>query len=113
MGSSVSFAQNKELLYDFVEVPQALMLNPGMQTSFDWHAGIPMLSGIAVQGATSGLSVNDIFANDGLDINDKVRNRAVYGMDIRDDITGLYQIEILNGGFRGRNRPENYFSFGI
>ncbi len=113
LGCSLSFAQNKELLYDFVEVPQALMLNPGMQTSFNWHAGVPMLSGIAVQGATSGLSVNDIFANDGLDINDKVRDRAVYGMDIRDDITGLYQVEILNGGFRGRNRPENYFSFGI
>ena len=27
-------AQNKQLLYDFTEVPRALMLNPGMGTDF-------------------------------------------------------------------------------
>ncbi len=105
-------AQNKQILYDFVEIPQALMLNPGMQTSYNWHAGIPLLSGVAVQAATSGLSVNDIFANDGLDINDKVRDRAVLGLDKSDDVTGTYQIEILSGGFRNKNRPQDYYSFG-
>ena len=106
-------AQNKQILYDFLEIPQAMLLNPGMKTHYKWHAGVPLLSGISVQAATSGLSVNDIFANDGLDINDKVRDRAVFGMDIRDDVTGYYQVEILSGGFRGKNRPENYFSFGV
>ncbi len=67
-----SFAQNKQVLYDFNEVPQALLLNPGLETSYDWYAGIPMLSGISVQAGTSGISVDDIFADDGLDINDKV-----------------------------------------
>lgn len=112
-GLNPSIAQNKQILYDFLEIPQALMLNPGMKTHYNWHAGLPLLSGISAQAATSGLAVNDIFANDGLDINDKVRDRAVYGMDIRDDITGVYQIEVISGGFRGRNRPENYFSFGL
>ena len=106
-------AQNKQILYDFIEVPQALMLNPGMQTSYQWHAGIPLLSGIAVQGATSGISVNDIFANDGLDINDKVRDRAINGLSKRDDVNGTYQIEVFSGGFRLKNHPESYISFGM
>ena len=106
-------AQNKQLLYDFQEIPQSLMLNPGMQTPYDWHAGIPFLSGFSFQAGTSGISVNDIFANDGLDINDKVRQRAINGLSIRDEISGVYQIEVLYGGFRGRNNPDNYFSFGI
>ena len=106
-------AQNRQVLYDFIEIPQALMLNPGMQTSYKWHAGVPLLSGIAVQGATSGISVNDIFANDGLDINDKVRNRAVNALSKRDDINGTYQVEVFSGGFRLKNQPENYISFGL
>ncbi len=107
------YAQNKQLLYDFQEIPQSLMLNPGMQTPYQWHAGIPLLSGVAFQAGTSGLSVDDIFANDGLDINDKVRDRAVSGLSIRDEISGVYQIEVFYGGFRGKNNPDNYFSFGL
>ena len=113
LGNFVVLAQNKQLLYDFQEIPQALLLNPGMQTAYKWHAGIPLLSGIAFQAGTSGISVNDIFANDGLDINDKVRDRAINGLSIRDEISGVYQIEVFYGGFRGRDRPENYFSFGM
>ena len=112
LGANSASAQHRQILYDFLEIPQAIMLNPGMKTHYKWHAGIPLLSGISVQGATSGLAVNDIFANDGLDINDKVRDRAVFGMDTRDDVTGVYQIEVFSGGFRGKNRPENYFTFG-
>ena len=111
--SLVCRAQNKQLLYDFVEIPQALMLNPGMETGYDWYAGIPLLSGIHTQAGTSGLSVNDIFADDGLDINDKVRDRAVFGLDIRDNQSITGQIEILSGGFRSRKRPQDFYSFGI
>ncbi|MCX2720699.1 DUF5723 family protein [Lentiprolixibacter aurantiacus] len=100
-------------MYDFVEIPQALMLNPGMETGYDWYAGIPGLSGIYAQGATSGLSVDDIFADDGLDINDKVRNRAVFGLGIRDNQSLTGQIEVLSGGFRSRKRPQDFYSFGI
>lgn len=110
---SIALAQNKQLLYDFVEVPQALMLNPGMETSYDWYAGVPMLSGVSGDGGTSGLSVNDIFADDGLDINDKVRDRAVFGLSPRDNQSFTSQIEAFSGGFRGRNRPQDFYSFGI
>jgi len=105
-------AQNKQLLYDFTEIPQALLLNPGMETDFDWYAGIPALSGISFQAASSGISVNDLFADDGLDFNDKVRDRAINGMSIRDELSGTYQLELLNGGFRGKD-PSIFYSFGL
>jgi len=105
-------AQNKQLLYDFTEIPQALMLNPGMETDFNWYAGIPVLSGISVQAGSSGISVNDLFANDGLDFNDKVRDRAINGLTVRDELSGTFELEILNGGFRGRD-PNVFYSFGL
>ncbi|MBD0778193.1 hypothetical protein HPE56_10340 [Maribacter sp. ANRC-HE7] len=105
-------AQNKQLLYDFTEVPQALMINPGMETDFSWYAGIPALSGISFQAGSSGISVNDIFADDGLNINDKVRDRAIYGMSVQDELSGTYQVEIFNGGFRGKD-PSVFYSFGL
>ncbi|MFK5973258.1 MAG: DUF5723 family protein [Flavobacteriaceae bacterium] len=106
------FGQNKQLLYDFIEIPQSLMINPGANVDFKWYSGIPMLSGISFQGGSSGISVNDIFAADGLDINDKIRARAINGMSIRDELSGTYQIELLNGGYRGKNVNE-FYSFGI
>lgn len=109
--TSPLLAQNKQVLYDFTEVPQSLMLNPGIETDFQWHAGIPLLSGISGYGGSNGISVNDIFADDGLDINDKVRDRMVYGLSARDEFSQNLQIELLNGGFRGFN-PDIFYSFG-
>ena len=113
LASSVTWSQNKQLLYDFNDIPQALLLNPGMETSFDWFAGVPLLSGVSLHAGTSGISVNDIFADDGLDINDKVRNRAVYGLGTRDNQSFTSQVEVFSGGFRGKNNPQNFYSFGI
>jgi len=107
-----AYAQNKQLLYDFTEIPQALMINPGMETDFNWYAGIPVLSGISVQAGSNGISVNDLFANDGLDFNTKVRDRAINGMSIRDELSGTFQLEIISGGFRGQD-PNVFYSFGL
>lgn len=113
MGILTGAAQNKEVLYDYNEIPQALLLNPGMQTNFEWYAGIPGLSGISFQAGTSGVSVHDLFADDGLGFDFKVRDRVIYGMSIRDEVSTSYQVELISGGFRGRNRRENFYSFGI
>ena len=83
-----------------------------MSADFQWYAGIPALSGISFQAGSSGLTVNDLFADDGVDFNVKVRERAIYGMNTRDELSSTYQVELLNGGFRGRNR-DNFYSFGI
>lgn len=106
-------AQNRALLYDFTEIPQALLLNPGARNSHAWYAGVPMVSGISVNAASSGITVNDLFANDGLDFNQKVRERAVYGLSARDDISAHVQFEVLSGGFRDRNREDTFYSFGL
>ncbi|MCW5516772.1 DUF5723 family protein [Muriicola sp. Z0-33] len=113
MGSASLYAQNKQVLYDFTEIPQALLLNPGMQTDYQWYAGLPALSGISIQAGSSGLTVHDIFADDGVDINEKIRQKAIFGMGITDELSGTHQIDLLNGGFRGKKRPSDFYSFGI
>ncbi|MEH6678948.1 MAG: DUF5723 family protein [Sediminicola sp.] len=112
-GCILTHSQNKQLLYDFNEIPQSLMVNPGVETSFQWYAGIPFLSGISLQAASSGISVHDIFADDGIDINVKIREKAIYGMDTRDELSGTYQVELLSGGYRSKDRPNDFYSFGI
>ncbi|MGB7393924.1 MAG: DUF5723 family protein [Pricia sp.] len=104
--------QNKQLLYDFVEIPQAGMVNPGVESDFQWYAGLPTLSGVMLQAGSSGISVDDIFADDGLSINDKIRDRAVFGMNPRDELSGTFQLEFLNFGFRGRE-PDVFYSGGM
>lgn len=113
LGSASIFAQNKELLYNFNEIPQSLMVNPGVKTSQKWHAGIPFVSGLAFQGATSGVTVNDLFANDGIDFTTKVQERLLGVMGKKDDFSTTSQIEGITVGFRGKNRPDDYYSFGI
>lgn len=113
MGVGYLYGQNKQILYDFYEIPQSLMLNPGVKTSEKWHAGIPVLSGLSLQAGTSGVTVNDLFANDGIDFTTKVRERVLDAMTRRDDFSSTVQIELLNIGFRGRNRPDDYYSFGM
>ena len=104
--------QNKQLLYDFTEIPQAGMINPGMETDFQWYSGVPTVSGLMLQAGSSGISVNDIFADDGVPIDDKIRERAIFGMKPTDELSGTFQIEFLNFGFRGKN-PDNFYSAGM
>ena len=113
LGMGLVSAQNRQLLYDFYEIPQSLLLNPGVKTPYKWHAGIPVLSGIALQAGTSGITVNDLFGNDGLNFTDKVRDRVVNGLSQRDEFGGSGQIELFYGGFRTANRPNTYYSFGM
>ena len=112
-GLSMSHAQNRELLYDFSDIPQSLMLNPGGTAHYEWYAGIPFLSGMGFNVGSSGITAQDLFANDGVDINEKFREKALFGMKPSDDLSGTYQIELISGGFRGRNRPDNFYTFGL
>nr|WP_299343332.1 DUF5723 family protein [Allomuricauda sp.] len=106
-------SQNKQLLYDFYEIPQSLMVNPGVNAQERWHVGVPVISGLSLQAATSGVTVNDLFANDGIDFNVKVRERVLDAMGRRDDFSTTTQIEVISFGYRGRNRPDDYYSFGM
>lgn len=107
-----SLAQNKQLLYDFYEIPQSIMVNPGVQMPYKWAVGIPALSGIHLQAGSSGIAAGDLFANDGIDFNQKFREQVVQGLNKRDEFGGSGTIEILHIGFRRKNKPEDYISFG-
>lgn len=105
--------QHRPLLYDFTEIPQSLLLNPGADHGSQWYAGVPLLSGVSVRAGSSGITVQDLFADDGLDINDKIRERAVNGMRPGDEFSATVQMELLSGGFRGKRRPDDFYSFGV
>ena len=112
-GTVLSYAQNKQLLYDFYEIPQSLILNPGVKTPYKWHTGVPLLSGFSLQAGTSGITVNDLFANDGIDFTTKFRDKVVNGMRKNDELGGSSTIEVFNVGYRRANRPSDYISFGM
>ncbi len=107
-------AQNKQLLYNFTDIPQSLLLNPGAEVNFQWHIGIPLLSQIHLNAGASGTSVYDLFADNGIDFNEKLR-RVVYSMDKNDFFVVNQQLEIFSGGFAiGPSYKKNkYLSFGL
>lgn len=112
--SNVLIAQNKQLLYGFSEIPQSLLLNPGAKVKNDWYFGIPLLSHVHFNGGTSGSTVYDFFANDGVDFNIKFRD-AVNNMDANDFYSFNQQLELFSGGFTVGNPYEKnqYISFGM
>ena len=74
LGLSVVVCQNKQLLYNWEVTPQTLLLNPGSLVTSQFHAGVPLASGFHFNVGSSGVSVFDVFADDGVDINTKISN---------------------------------------
>ena len=66
-------SQNKQILYNFTSVPQSLMTNPGSDVKYKWYFGIPLMSGISTNIGSSGFSAYDLFADNGVDFNTKLR----------------------------------------
>lgn len=103
-------AQNRQILYNFAELPQASLLNPAIKTNYKFHIGIPLLSGISTEIRSTGFNLTDIFAKDNRNINDKIA--LVLNQLKAEDIGVLnVQVEVLNGGFRINDKM--YFSFGF
>lgn len=106
-------AQNKQVLYNFTSVPQSLLVNPGADVSYKYYFGIPLLSGISVNIGSSSFSAYDLFANNGVDFNTKLRN-AVNKASKNDIISVNEQIELFSGGFKlGGLENKGYLSFGV
>ena len=105
-----AISQNKQILYGFDDVPQSLMLNPGMKVTQKKHYGIPFLSQIHFNGGSSGVSVYDIFQDGNDNINDRITAK-IFEMKNTDFFTATQQLEIINFGWRAKN--EIYFSGGI
>lgn len=108
------FTQNKQLLYGFEEIPQSLLQNPGARVDNHGYFGIPLLSHVHFNVGSSGISVYDLFAEDGRDFNFKLRE-AVARLKPTDFTTVTQQLEIFSGGFAfGSSFDKNeYISFGL
>jgi hypothetical protein len=50
------------------------MINPGADVSYKFYFGVPLVSGISVSAGSSSFSAYDLFANNGVDFNTKLRD---------------------------------------
>ncbi|MFC5044197.1 DUF5723 family protein [Aquimarina hainanensis] len=110
--AGIVYCQNKVSLYDVVEIPQSLLLNPGAEVNFNYHAGIPFLSHYHVNAGLRGASVHDVFADDGRDINVKIEE-TLHKLTSNDYVTLTQQAEILSVGWRSKRDKNMYFSAGL
>ncbi len=106
------FSQNKEVLYDFTDLPQSLLLNPGAKTNFKFHAGVPFLSQFHVNAGLRGASIFDVFADDGRDINEKIEI-TLNNLTSNDYLTTTQQLELFNFGWESKRNNKIYFSGGV
>ena len=104
------FSQNRQVLYDFAGLPQTLLSNPGLETNYKYHIGVPLVSGISSEFGSTGFTVSDIFAADNRDINNKIRN-VLATINANDNLKVNSQIEILSAGYR--LNEETYISAGF
>ncbi|MCK8521650.1 DUF5723 family protein [Aquimarina sp. D1M17] len=109
---SCIFAQNKETLYDFGDLPQSLMLNPGTEVRFKRHFGVPFLSQFHVNAGLRGASLYDVFADDGRDINEKIET-TLNKLSSNDHLSFTQQLEIVNFGWESKSNRDVYFSGGV
>ena len=110
LGSILVKAQNKQILYDFAEIPQTLLLNPALENNYKYHIGFPALSGISTSVGSSDINLSDLFAVDNRNINDKI-NEVLNRISTRDFLRINQQIDVINGGFRFKDK--HYISFGF
>ncbi len=106
-------SQNKQILYNFTSVPQSMMTNPGADYEYKFYFGVPLLSGISANVGSTGFSAYDLFADNNVDFNTKLRN-VVFSTTNNDKLVINQQLEIFNGGFRvGDWDSRGYVSFGM
>lgn len=105
-----SHSQNKQILYNFAEIPQSLLLNPALQTQYKFHVGIPLLSGFSANIGSTSIKLTDLFLDDGININDKIAS-VINSTSSRDFITTNLQVEVFNIGFHLKNN--DFLNFGF
>jgi len=107
-------AQNKQLLYGFKEVPQQILINPGAQVDYNGYIGVPLLSHIHFNAGITGFSAFDIFADDGKNFNEKLRD-VIYKLDSKDFFGFNQQLDVFSVGFSLKTNLEDrlFISFGM
>ena len=106
----VSQSQSNRILYGFAELPQNLMVNPGAETNFSLHIGMPLLSGINVHAGTTNFTLSDLFLSDGNPFKSKL-GTLINKLTNDDYININAQIDLINLGFRINSKT--YISLGF
>jgi hypothetical protein len=105
-----SINAQQQLLFSFVEIPQNLMLNPGAETNFKSHYGIPVFSNLSFKAGFTGFTLADLFLNDSRDFNLKFEE-VLNKIDSDDYININTVVEVLSAGLRIDDKT--YVSFGF
>ncbi len=100
----------QQTIYSFAESPQTLLLNPGAETNFNYHYGIPFLSNFNLEAGATSLNLSDLFLDDGIGFTDKLKG-VMNNSDERDYINFNLRNDVLFGGFRLDKK--SYISFGF
>lgn len=103
-------AQNKQVLYNFADLPQTLLLNPAAETNNKFHFGVPLLSGFSTEFGSSGFHLTDVLGANSISFNDKI-SAIINNLDAKDFLKMNVQIEVLNLGIRLNDKY--YLSFGF
>jgi len=105
----ISFGQAAVGIYDFSNIPQTNLLNPAYKSENKWHIALPMLGNHQVFGGSSGVVLNDVFANNNVPIEEKLKT-SMYNMSANDVFLAQQTAEIINIGYHYK---DYYLSFGI
>lgn len=103
-------SQNKQILYGFDNIPQTLLLNPGAETNYKYHIGVPLISGISAQANISGFTIADLFRADNVDFNTKLDN-VINQLGNNDYLSVNTQVEVINAGYKINDK--DYLSVGF
>ena len=105
-----SINAQQQLSFSFGEIPQNLMLNPGAETNFKSHYGIPVFSNLSFKAGFTGFTLADLFLNDSRDFNLKFEE-VLNKIDSDDYININMVVEVLSAGLRIDDKT--YVSFGF
>ena len=105
-----SINAQQQLSFSFGEIPQNLMLNPGAETNFKSHYGIPVFSNFQLTIGNTGFQMGDLFSNDSRSFNEKFE-KVLDQLSPDDYINLNTKVDVLSFGYRHDNKT--YISVGF
>ena len=107
---TTSINAQQQLSFSFGEIPQNLMLNPGAETNFKSHYGIPVFSNFQLTIGNTGFQMGDLFSNDSRSFNEKFE-KVLDQLSPDDYINLNTKVDVLSFGYRYDNKT--YISVGF
>jgi hypothetical protein len=106
----IAVQAQQHIAFSFGETPQTLMLNPGSETNYKSHYGIPVLSNFQLTIGNTGFQMGDLFSNDSRSFNEKFE-KVINQLEPDDYINLNTKIDVLSFGYRYNNKT--YISLGF